>query len=953
MLVDLTTGTSTIASLDQLLYFQVAGSSDVAVGLSRVYLDNLYANALMFQASTPQFTPSKYITAPTDVTISSATEGATIYYTINGGTPTTGSTQYAGSVRVNPGDTLKAIAVANGYRDSKVSSVTYTKPYVPLAFLHWSFNDGTPGPFYNMQVIPDATGQWRYGYAVPGTGTLDRVAFPLPGDAGNYALRFSTFHGTSYITQRFTIADTPANSLQVVSGYFSSGVSARVLASIDTPVSAENSDTYQCLFRLFDDYAAEFGLYYSFESFGGSGDESGFKAQVKTSTGLEVLKVAQSTIEAQLGYGIIGKPAVFLITWSPSQNQLCLYIDGQLVASKTTTGTITLSLNPFFTQIGNVVGYAWNRLCTCDDFKIWRGALSSIEAQYDMLAVPAPTFMPARYITGPTDVTISSEIDGASIYYTTDGSDPAISGTLYTGPVPVNIGTKLKAIAVAQGYRDSTVNIVTYDVQTIPIVAWYGLPVPSVERFQEMRDAGFTHQAMAYYTLDATRIALDCAMEAGIKLFVNKSGTLEQFIPQVKDYLALEGYFLQDEPSASDFDSLADQVQTVQSLDPNHSWYIDLLPTYASLSKLGTSSYQDYVDTFLNTVPVETLSFNHYPIRTSGIRSDFYENLEIISAAARDAGIPFWAFANSVAHSDYPVATLTHLRFQMFSNLAYGAQGVQYFTYWQPVDYDSYVFHDSPIDINGEQTDTYTVVQDMNEEIKGLSKVFLGATVQSVGHTGSRPTGTTAYADSAPINSLTTSGSDGAVVSRLTNGDNDYLVVVNRDIDSTMTLNIGLNTSKTFTRVAKDGSETAISGGTVTYTVAPADIVVLKWSNATVRLPGDANLDGVVNVGDLGILAANYGRNLIQSVPQAEWWGLGDFNNDGVVNVGDLGILAANYGSSGSSFDADYAKVFGTMSDDSSTEEDEDTASSLCSSLGLSLIAGLAMLGLMIVKLEE
>ena len=44
-------------------------------------------------------------------------------------------------------------------------------------------------------------------------------------------------------------------------------------------------------------------------------------------------------------------------------------------------------------------------------------------------------------------------------------------------------------------------------------------------------------------------------------------------------------------------------------------------------------------------------------------------------------------------------------------------------------------------------------------------------------------------------------------------------------------------------------------------------------------------------------------------------WAQGDFNGDGVVDVGDLGILAANYGTHSSSacdFDADYAKVFGT-----------------------------------------
>ena len=54
-------------------------------------------------------------------------------------------------------------------------------------------------------------------------------------------------------------------------------------------------------------------------------------------------------------------------------------------------------------------------------------------------------------------------------------------------------------------------------------------------------------------------------------------------------------------------------------------------------------------------------------------------------------------------------------------------------------------------------------------------------------------------------------------------------------------------------------------------------------------LNGDANLDGVVNGTDFGILAANFGQ-------QAAAWDKGDFNYDGVVNGSDFGALAANFG---------------------------------------------------------
>jgi hypothetical protein len=55
-----------------------------------------------------------------------------------------------------------------------------------------------------------------------------------------------------------------------------------------------------------------------------------------------------------------------------------------------------------------------------------------------------------------------------------------------------------------------------------------------------------------------------------------------------------------------------------------------------------------------------------------------------------------------------------------------------------------------------------------------------------------------------------------------------------------------------------------------------------------VWIPGDANHDGAVNVGDLAVLGANYRQS-------GKSWSEGDFNGDGQVNVGDLAILGAHY----------------------------------------------------------
>jgi hypothetical protein len=69
------------------------------------------------------------------------------------------------------------------------------------------------------------------------------------------------------------------------------------------------------------------------------------------------------------------------------------------------------------------------------------------------------------------------------------------------------------------------------------------------------------------------------------------------------------------------------------------------------------------------------------------------------------------------------------------------------------------------------------------------------------------------------------------------------------------------------------------------------DIVVTD--GAPTEMVGDCNGDGKVDVGDLSILAGNYGIRGTAS------WSKGDYDGDGNVNVVDLSILAGNYGFQG------------------------------------------------------
>ena len=69
------------------------------------------------------------------------------------------------------------------------------------------------------------------------------------------------------------------------------------------------------------------------------------------------------------------------------------------------------------------------------------------------------------------------------------------------------------------------------------------------------------------------------------------------------------------------------------------------------------------------------------------------------------------------------------------------------------------------------------------------------------------------------------------------------------------------------------------------------------------RLPGDANLDGRVDINDLTIVLANYNQTIGMS------WSTGDFTGSGTVDINDLTIVLANYNTSDASLAAGLAAV--------------------------------------------
>ncbi len=87
--------------------------------------------------------------------------------------------------------------------------------------------------------------------------------------------------------------------------------------------------------------------------------------------------------------------------------------------------------------------------------------------------VATPTFSPAAgTYTSAQSVTLSDSTSGATIYYTTNGSTPTTSSTVYSGAIAVSSGTvTIEAIAAESGDNNSSVASATYTINIATTVA--------------------------------------------------------------------------------------------------------------------------------------------------------------------------------------------------------------------------------------------------------------------------------------------------------------------------------------------------------------------------------------------------------------------------------------------------------------------------------------------------
>jgi hypothetical protein len=493
-------------------------------------------------AATPTFSPAAGAYGPAQsVTISDATSGATIYYTTNGTTPSTSSSVYSSAINVSATETLEAIATAPLYMTSGVGSAAYTingavatPTFSPAAGTYSStqtvtISDGTSGAtiYYTTNGTTPTTSSSTYSSAiiVSATETLEAIATK------------ASYSNSAVGSAAYTISAASIHTVQDNSGYSANGTSVAVafgsnVASGDVVLVAVSTYDAETISAPTDTQGNSFTQLVTAGT-SGAAVAAIYAATAKSSAADTVTCNISSTnnIHCHI-YEVSGVSATVDKTGTSSQAGTALTVStsastanandyvfayfadnhtaatytvgsgyGDTQASEdTSSGDSGFSEDKVVTATGTQTATATGS--TTDTFV---NLIVTLEASGSQPQVATPTFSPAAGAYGPAQtVTISDTTSGSTIYYTTNGTTPTTSSSVYSSAITVSSSETLEALATHSGDVNSAVGSAAYTINGAVATPTFSPAAGAYGPAQTVTISDTTSGSTIYYTTNGT-----------------------------------------------------------------------------------------------------------------------------------------------------------------------------------------------------------------------------------------------------------------------------------------------------------------------------------------------------------------------------------------------------------------------------------------------------------------
>jgi hypothetical protein len=449
-------------------------------------------------AAGPTFSPVGGVyTSPQSVLLSDTTAGASIYYTTDGSTPTTGSPIYSTPIPVSVTTVVKSLASAPGYANSPVTTATYSIQSQSATGISFVTGLGSTLPNARRDFSGWVGMKLTVGANPLFVNSIGRVCI-----AGN-----SAAHSVKFVNAS-TGADVASSVAQVsmrgcVPGQF-------VYITLSGAVTLKAGG----VFYLVSEEAAGGDQWYDFGPISATAD-----AAINNS-----LYSYQGNWYAINGPNTSYVPPNFQYSLSQGPSPAATPSFSPVGGVFTSTATVSLaSTTPsaviYYTLDGStpttaspVYGAALvvNATTTIKAVAAAPGFANSAVASATYTIQPptaaTPAFSPiAGVYTSAQTVSLSDSTAGATIYYTLDGSVPTGNSSVYSVSISVGSTTTIKAIAVAPGFANSAVASATYTIQLPTAATPTFSPVSGVyTSAQTVSLSDSTAGATIYYTLDGS-----------------------------------------------------------------------------------------------------------------------------------------------------------------------------------------------------------------------------------------------------------------------------------------------------------------------------------------------------------------------------------------------------------------------------------------------------------------
>jgi hypothetical protein len=350
-------------------------------------------------------------------------EGVSIYYTTDDSTPTTSSTLYDRAIVFNATDTIKAKAFASGYRASEEARQEFTIGVATQVATPTITISGTnvSGEYTGDQTISFAsstsgvTFYYTTNGTTPTTSSASASSFTTAGSATVKVLAVKTnYTNSSVATASYTIK-VPTPAFGASTGTYTNDQSITLSNSLSgaTILYKLGSGTFNTYTGAFNTSGT--GTYTAYATKSGYTDSGEVSATYTIKLTAPTLSVTSGTFDNDFNVTIsaaAGTTIRYTLNGNNPDSNSSIYSGAVSIA-----GTKTLK------AIAQKNGYA--------DSSISTGAYT--------LVVADPRFNPAdgADVLLGDQITIETDTTGATIYYTTDGTNPRTDGTAYSGPITI------------------------------------------------------------------------------------------------------------------------------------------------------------------------------------------------------------------------------------------------------------------------------------------------------------------------------------------------------------------------------------------------------------------------------------------------------------------------------------------------------------------------------------